>query len=203
MGRRHRAGRSRQGSGAGRITARGPSHSTFAAGPRVPLDTDAAGLRAEPASRAEAGSVEAAPVVPSRVAPRTPDAPAPEAPVALADAVAADRRPEVVGEESQAASIGPRPPRSGATPAQLRRFIKSRPYVPLHELRRRFGLNGHDDDVVPVDVGEQRLWVGLPADETRMLGELIRQGEVGCELSLDPATPVVVGVFPMRPVPRS
>jgi hypothetical protein len=93
--------------------------------------------------------------------------------------------------------------RSGATPAQLRRFIKSRPYVPLHELRRRFGLNGHDDDVVSVDLTDGRIWVGLPPDEGRMLGELIRQGEVGCELSLDPATPVVVGVFPIRPVARA
>ena len=105
---------------------------------------------------------------------------------------------------SQAASPGPSassgPARSGATPAQLRRFIKSRPYVPLHELRRRFGLNGHDDDVVALQLDAGRIFVGLPPDEGRMLGELIRQGEVGCELSLDPATPVVVGVFPIRPV---
>ncbi|HEU4674135.1 MAG TPA: hypothetical protein VFS32_14680 [Candidatus Limnocylindrales bacterium] len=90
--------------------------------------------------------------------------------------------------------------RAGATPAQLRRFIKSRPYVPLHELRRRFGLNGHEDDVVCIDLPERRVWVGLPADEGRMLAELVRQGEVGCELSIDPASPVVVGVFPIRPV---
>ncbi len=29
----------------------------------------------------------------------------------------------------------------------MRRFIKSRPYVPLHELRRRFDINGEADDV--------------------------------------------------------
>jgi len=98
---------------------------------------------------------------------------------------------------------GDAPIRPAATPAQLRRFIKSRPYVPLHELRRRFGLNGHDDDVVAVQLVDGRIWVGLPPEEGRMLGDLIRQGEVGCELSLDPTTPVVVGVFPMRPVPRS
>ncbi|HEY3524303.1 MAG TPA: hypothetical protein VGK63_11430 [Candidatus Limnocylindrales bacterium] len=90
--------------------------------------------------------------------------------------------------------------RNGATPAQLRRFIKSRPYVPLHELRRRFGLNGHEDDVVPIDLPERRVWIGLPADEGRMLAELVHQGEVGCELSIDPASPVVVGVFPIRPL---
>ena len=37
----------------------------------------------------------------------------------------------------------------GCTQAQLRRFIKSRPYVPMHELRRRFDINGEADDVLP------------------------------------------------------
>jgi hypothetical protein len=36
-----------------------------------------------------------------------------------------------------------------------------------------------------------------------MLGELLRGGEVGFELSHDPVTPIIVGVFPMRPIPRS
>lgn len=88
------------------------------------------------------------------------------------------------------------------TQAQLRRFIKSRPYVPLHELRRRFGLNGADDDVSPVDVEGRRLFVGLPVRESGILGDLIRQGDVGYELLLDPVSPTIVGVFPMRPVQR-
>lgn len=88
------------------------------------------------------------------------------------------------------------------TQAQLRRFIKSRPYVPMHELRRRFGLNGSDDDVSPVDVDGRRLFIGLPARESGLLGDLLRQGDVGYELLLDPVSPVVVGVFPMRPVQR-
>ena len=54
----------------------------------------------------------------------------------------------------------------GPTAAQLRRFIKSRPYVPLHELRRRFELNGDLDDVVGIEVPEQgRVFVGLPSRE--------------------------------------
>jgi hypothetical protein len=35
-----------------------------------------------------------------------------------------------------------------------------------------------------------------------MLGELLRGGDVGYELSVDPDTPIVIGVFPMRPVAR-
>ncbi len=89
------------------------------------------------------------------------------------------------------------------TQAQLRRFIKSRPYVPLHELRRRFGLNGEDDDVAPMDLEDRRVFVGLPSREAGLLGELLRHGEVGYELLLDPTSPLVIGVFPMRPVQRA
>jgi hypothetical protein len=91
---------------------------------------------------------------------------------------------------------------AGCTAPQLRRFIKSRAYVPMHELRRRFGINGGEDDVTGVDMGGSWIYVGLPTREGRLLGELLRGGEVGYELSLDPRTPVVIGVYPMRPVPR-
>lgn len=90
----------------------------------------------------------------------------------------------------------------GATGPQLRRFIKSRAYVPMHELRRRFGINGQDDDVTPVDVDRHRIFVGLPPREGELLGELLRAGDIGYELSLDPISPIVVGVYPMRPVTR-
>ena len=73
----------------------------------------------------------------------------------------------------------------------------------MHELRRRFGINGADDDVTPVDLAEGRVYVGLPAREGSLLGELLRAGDIGFELSLDPRTPIVVGLYPMRPVPRA
>ena len=92
---------------------------------------------------------------------------------------------------------------NGCTAPQLRRFIKSRVYVPMHELRRRFAINGEDDDVTPVDFATRRIFVGLPAAEGRLLGDLLRNGEVGYELSMDPTTPVVIGVYSMRPVSRS
>ncbi|HEX9043629.1 MAG TPA: hypothetical protein VF802_01265 [Candidatus Limnocylindrales bacterium] len=92
---------------------------------------------------------------------------------------------------------------AACTPAQMRRFIKSRPWVPLHELRRRFQIDGTDDDVIGVELQLQRVFVGLPAREGQILGDLLRSGEIGYELSLDPATPVVIGVYPMRPVVRT
>jgi hypothetical protein len=72
----------------------------------------------------------------------------------------------------------------------------------MHELRRRFGIAGDDDDVAPVRVGDRTLFIGLPPAEAQLMGELLGSGDVGYELSLDPVTPVVVGVYPMRPVPR-
>jgi hypothetical protein len=91
---------------------------------------------------------------------------------------------------------------NGCTAPQLRRFIKSRPYVPMHELRRRFAIAGDDDDVTQVRLEGGCVYVGLPGREGALLGELLRGGEIGYELSLDPRTPIVVGVYPMRPVPR-
>ena len=95
-------------------------------------------------------------------------------------------------------------PIPGCTAPQLRRFIKSRPYVPMHELRRRFGINGTEDDVSSIDLGDRRrVYVGLPPREGSLLGELLRGGDIGFELSLDPRTPIVIGLYPMRPVARS
>jgi hypothetical protein len=129
--------------------------------------------------------------------------PAPE-PVRVAEPVpvlAAGSAPEPARDPSRAPDGDPYRPT--CTQAQLRRFIKSRPWVPMHELRRRFGIYGGDDDVSPIRVGARTLFIGLPPAEGWMMGELLNAGDVGCELSLDPVTPVVIGVYPMRPVPRS
>jgi hypothetical protein len=72
----------------------------------------------------------------------------------------------------------------------------------MHEIRRRFLIATEDDDVTWIELDSGRVFVGLPEREGRMLGELLRGGEVGYELQLDPVAPVVVGVYPMRPVTR-
>ncbi|HWH23958.1 MAG TPA: hypothetical protein VNW68_03585 [Candidatus Limnocylindria bacterium] len=91
----------------------------------------------------------------------------------------------------------------GPTAAQLRRFIKSRAYVPLHELRRRFELNGDLDEVCQIDGPDgARIFVGLPPRESKFLADLARDGDIGLELSNDPRSPIVVGVYPIRPVSR-
>ena len=111
---------------------------------------------------------------------------------------------QAVGPRPAGQPGGPGPDRNGqCTAPQLRRFIKSRPYVPMHELRRRFGIDGADDDVTPVRLDPGWVYVGLPTHEGSLLGDLLRNGEIGYELSLDPRTPIVIGVYPMRPIPRS
>jgi hypothetical protein len=98
---------------------------------------------------------------------------------------------------------GPRDAATTATQSQLRRFIKSRAWIPMHELRRRFGIEGGDDEMSRIVVDEHPIFIGLPPREAEMIGELIRQGEVGYELILDPECPAVAGLYPMRPVVRS
>jgi hypothetical protein len=106
-------------------------------------------------------------------------------------------------EETLASASSAGATSEGPTAAQLRRFIKSRPYVPLHELRRRFELNGELDDVSPVDLPQGQIFVGLPPREAEFIATLVRDGDIGLELSQDPAVPIVVGVFPMKPVTRN
>lgn len=107
------------------------------------------------------------------------------------------------GPETASPSPAPHGEEGGrCTQAQLRRFIKSRPYVPMHELRRRFELNGQADDVSPVMIADGTIWVGLPGREAAFIGELVRQGEIGLELCHDPVVRMVVGVFAMKPVAR-
>ncbi|CAN5697328.1 hypothetical protein BH23CHL7_BH23CHL7_19880 [soil metagenome] len=102
------------------------------------------------------------------------------------------------GQPDTGAQNGPSP-----TAAQLRRFIKSRPYVPLHELRRRFELNGEMDEVCPIVMSDGlTVYVGLPPREARVLADLARDGDVGLEFSRDPRVPIVVGVYAMKPVAR-
>jgi hypothetical protein len=73
----------------------------------------------------------------------------------------------------------------------------------MHDLRRRFGIEGDDEDVTGIDVPDGRIYVGLPPRESRLLGDLVRQSEIGCVLSLDPVAPAVIGVYAMRPITRA
>jgi hypothetical protein len=212
MAPRHREGRGRHGGGA-RFARSFAAHAPHDPRRRAPADTSGSSSSVRAERLDEDSPVDArASLEDPRTSPGARTSPEDAWPAAARSERPRDRAPEpnparlpeeVIASAGPEGSVLPRPvvhPRPGATAAQLRRFIKSRPYVPLHELRRRFGVNGNEDDVVSIDLPERRVWVGLPPDEGRMLAELVRQGEVGCELSIDPTSPVVVGVFPIRPV---
>ena len=81
--------------------------------------------------------------------------------------------------------------------SSLRRFITSRPYVTVAEIRRRFALDD-PDAVTPVRHNGTSAYIGLPEREALKLQELWNRDEVGMELSVEVRAPVVVGVYPMR-----
>jgi hypothetical protein len=81
--------------------------------------------------------------------------------------------------------------------SSLRRFITSRPYVPVAELRRRFALDD-PDAMARIERNGTHAWIGLPEREATKLQDLWQRDELGLELSVEVRAPVVVGVFPMR-----
>jgi hypothetical protein len=177
---------------------------------RVHREAPRAGLEAHPAEpRPEVGRLPGALTIPSPGAAPLPAAPAPL--ISTADDSGSDTTADPPFPAADDRAVSPvssrvghdgNPADGGCTAPQLRRFIKSRAYVPMHELRRRFNLNGAEDEVSPLEVDGSRIYVGLPPRESRLLGELLRGGDVGFELSVDPVSPIVIGVYPMRPVPR-
>jgi len=205
MSRRHQGGRTHRSGGHGRpsaapLAAPSPDSQRYRPEASEPARVDPPGSEAP-------GQIAGEPRVPFSSPPASPSSvQTGMSEAAAATPVQSPATPMSVAPPfAQPQSDGVHGPSNGATctAPQLRRFIKSRPYVPMHELRRRFAINGDDDDVTAVDLADGRVFVGLPAREGDLLGELLRGGEVGFELSLDPRSPIVVGLYPMRPIPRS
>jgi hypothetical protein len=81
--------------------------------------------------------------------------------------------------------------------SSLRRFITSRPYVTVAELRRRFGLDD-PDAMARLQRNGTVAWIGLPEREAAKLQDLWNRDELGVQLSVEVRAPVAVGVYPMR-----
>jgi hypothetical protein len=81
--------------------------------------------------------------------------------------------------------------------SSLRRFITSRPYIPVAEIRRRFGIDD-PDCMCRVQRGDESAFVGLPEREALKVEELWNRHEIGLEMSVEVRAPVVVGIYPMR-----
>jgi len=80
--------------------------------------------------------------------------------------------------------------------SSLRRYLTSRPYIAVADIRRRFGLE--PDAMSVVSRNGTTAYVGLPEREATKLQDLWQRDEVGVELSVEVKAPVVVGVYPMR-----
>jgi hypothetical protein len=80
--------------------------------------------------------------------------------------------------------------------SSLRRYLTSRPYIAVADIRRRFGLE--PDAMSVVSRNGTTAYVGLPEREALKLQDLWQRDEVGVELSVEVRAPVVVGVYPMR-----
>ncbi len=79
--------------------------------------------------------------------------------------------------------------------SSLRRFVSSRPYIPVGELRRRFALD-EPDAMARISRNGTTAYVGLPEREAVKVEELWQRDELGVELSVDVRAPVIVGLFP-------
>ncbi len=80
--------------------------------------------------------------------------------------------------------------------SSLRRYLTSRPYLSVADIRRRFGLD--PDAMSLVSRNGTTAYIGLPEREAAKLQDLWQRDEVGVELSVEVKAPVVVGVYPMR-----
>ena len=80
--------------------------------------------------------------------------------------------------------------------SSLRRYLTSRPYLSVADIRRRFGLD--PDAMSVVSRNGTTAYIGLPERESSKLQDLWQRDEIGVELSVEVKAPVVVGVYPMR-----
>jgi hypothetical protein len=87
-------------------------------------------------------------------------------------------------------------PKKRLSKSSLLWFIRSRSYVSIPDIRRRFNLDDREE-VSPFVSAQGRIYVGLPSDATRALGDLVREGRIGLELQPGLMAKVAVGVYVM------
>jgi hypothetical protein len=80
--------------------------------------------------------------------------------------------------------------------SSLRRYLTSRPYISVADIRRRFGLEA--DSMSHIARNGTSAYIGLPEREALKLQDLWQRDEVGIELSVEVNAPVIVGIYPMR-----
>lgn len=80
--------------------------------------------------------------------------------------------------------------------SSLRRYLTSRPFVPVADIRRRFGLD--PDAMSAVARNGTTAYIGLPEREALKVQDLWQRDEIGVEMSVEVRASVIVGLYPMR-----
>jgi hypothetical protein len=80
--------------------------------------------------------------------------------------------------------------------SSLRRYLTSRPFIAVADVRRRFGLDPEAMSVVSRN--GTTAYIGLPEREATKLQDLWQRDEVGVELSVEVRAPVIIGIYPLR-----
>ena len=75
-------------------------------------------------------------------------------------------------------------------------FISSRPYVPMADIRRRFGLQTETGTFLFDEEGS--VHIGLPRQAAETLLDLKRKQKVDFQYDLEYATRIAVGAYPIR-----
>ncbi len=73
-------------------------------------------------------------------------------------------------------------------------LVRSRSYISVADVRRRFNVDASDDVTAMIGPGGH-VYVGLPAHQAQLLEDLWRDGKVGLELAPDVKAPIVTGVY--------
>jgi len=75
-------------------------------------------------------------------------------------------------------------------------FIRSRSFVSIPDIRRRFNLPCAEDEVSAIVVSrEGTVYVGLPREAAKLLQDLVREEKVGLELEPGILARAVTGAY--------
>jgi hypothetical protein len=101
-----------------------------------------------------------------------------------------------VEDEEDAPEVDRRPAKSRRlNSGKLFWYIRSKSYIPIPELRRRFEVSSEEMSTIQDD--GQKVFVGLPQDLADVVATLRRQNKIGLEVAPEFSAPVVVGIYPL------
>ena len=77
---------------------------------------------------------------------------------------------------------------------RILRYVRSRSFMPISELRRYFAIESDEGAVLEDERG--KIYVGLPKEVGRTILTLAAEGKIGLEFSAEFDVRVLIGVYP-------